>query len=279
VRAEDSPPPTAAQTGLSETQRENNYFLACLCTPPGNFAATTEGAASICLPARVLAINKINATIARVRLEFPAPYNYRPGQFLNLYREGGLVRSYSIASIPQEESFVELHVRRLDHGRMSSWIHDELKAGQQVEAGIPLGECYYRSATPDQPLLLIGTGCGLAPLYGVVPDALSRGRRAPVWLYHGSSDYDGSYLVDKLRVLESEYDNFQYVACLSRGDIKQGMESGRADEAALERHRDLSGWRIYLCGHPEMVTKTRKKAFLAGAAFGTIHADPFVLTH
>jgi len=40
---------------------------------------------------------------------------------------------------------------------------------------------------------------------------------------------------------------------LSRGDIKQGMESGRADEEALDRPRKLRDWRIYLCGHPEMV--------------------------
>ena len=66
---------------------------------------------------------------------------------------------------------------------------------------------------------------------------------------------------------------------LSRGDNWQGVESGRADEAALDRKLDLSDWRIYLCGHPEMVTKTRKMAFLAGAAFGAIHANPFVLTH
>ena len=279
MRSEDSPPPVAAQKGLPENLRESGHFLACMCHPEGDFAATTEGPASIRLPARVVAIDKLSPTIARLRLEHDAPFGYRPGQFLNLYREDGLVRSYSIASIPQQERFVELHVRRIDHGRMSGWIHDELKPGQRVDTGRPSGDCFYRDATPDQPLLLIGTGCGLAPLYGVVRDALRRGHEAPVWLYHGSSERDGLYLMDELRALEREYLNFHYVPCLSRGEIAQGVASGRADEAALDRHRNLRDWRVYLCGHPEMVAKTRKMAFLSGAALAAIHADPFVLTH
>jgi len=66
---------------------------------------------------------------------------------------------------------------------------------------------------------------------------------------------------------------------LSHGDIKQGMESGRADETALDRPRALRFWRIDPCDHPEMVKKTRKRAFLAGAAFGATHADPCLLSH
>lgn len=50
-------------------------------------------------------------------------------------------------------------------------------------------------------------------------------------------------------------------------------------DIALARHPQLNGRRIYLCGNPAMVGAAKKRAFLAGAARGRIHADPFQFRH
>jgi ferredoxin-NADP reductase len=43
---------------------------------------------------------------------------------------------------------------------------------------------------------------------------------------------------------------------------------------------DLRKRRIFLCGHPDMVASTRRKAYLAGASMKDIHADAFSIgTH
>jgi len=38
---------------------------------------------------------------------------------------------------------------------------------------------------------------------------------------------------------------------------------------------DLKGWRVYLCGHPDMVNQTKRQAFMLGASMADIYADAF----
>lgn len=279
LRAVKSEPPAAAQHGLKDSLKQQRYFLACACQPEGDFEATLSGPELIRLPARVLSVDKLSRKIARVRLDPKDSFEYRAGQFINLWRNDGLTRSYSIASLPHTEDFIELHVARIDQGCMSNWIHDELQAGDDLALSTPRGECCYRPENPAQPLLLIGTGCGLAPLYGIVRDALYHGHTGPIWLYHGSRDRDGLYLIEELRGLARDHANFRYTPCLS-GDTPDGEDFvlQRAHEAALAQHRELKGWRLFLCGHPLMVNQTKMKAYLAGAALADIHADPFHIT-
>ncbi len=47
-------------------------------------------------------------------------------------------------------------------------------------------------------------------------------------------------------------------------------------QAALDESPDLSGWRVYLCGNPQMVEAARMQTFLAGAGSSEIFADPFL---
>jgi NAD(P)H-flavin reductase len=50
---------------------------------------------------------------------------------------------------------------------------------------------------------------------------------------------------------------------------------GRANDIALSRLPDLKGWRVFLCGHPEMVNETKRQAYLNGASLKDIYADAF----
>ena len=55
-----------------------------------------------------------------------------------------------------------------------------------------------------------------------------------------------------------------------------GIATGSIDKVLLERLPQLSGWRAFVCGDPEIVKLLRKKIFLAGAASRDIYADAFV---
>ena len=76
----------------------------------------------------------------------------------------------------------------------------------------------------------------------------------------------------------NQYKNFIYVPCISGQGVPPGFVAGRALNVALNENSDLSGWRVFLCGHPEMVSSGKKLAFLAGASMNHIYADPFVIT-
>ncbi|HHJ39519.1 MAG: hypothetical protein AXA67_09390 [Methylothermaceae bacteria B42] len=264
--------PEEAQKGLNDPLRVQNYFLACQYQPQndvwiqlpdtGNFEVEVES------------LEHLTPEVMRLRLSKPQDYEYRAGQFLNLFHEGKS-RSYSLASL-SSDPFLELHIRRVPKGLFSHWIFERLALGSRIEIGPANGNCFYTPGQFNQPLLLIGTGTGLAPLYGVLRDALSQGHLGPIYLYHGSSTPEGLYLQEILSKLQGKHPHFHYVPCLSRGPAMEGIKSGRADEIALSEHPDLKSWRVYLCGNPEMVKSAQKKCYLAGARLQEIFSDPFL---
>jgi CDP-4-dehydro-6-deoxyglucose reductase len=277
MRAGDGALPESAQQGLQPTLREQRYFLACICHPDRDLAVALPGSENARIPALIRDMELLNAEVMRVDLESHAPVDYRAGQFINLFRTERLGRSYSLASLPSEDRHLHIHVRRLPNGLVSGWVHGELRPGHTVEIQGPGGDCYYLPGNPSQGLLLIGTGTGLAPLYGIVRDALAQGHAGPIRLFHGSRELNGLYLIGELRELARVHSNFDYTPCLSGGDVPKGYAAGRAHEIALQEVPRLNGWRIFLCGHPDMVKNTQKKAFLAGASMKDILSDPFTV--
>ena len=81
---------------------------------------------------------------------------------------------------------------------MSNWIFDEVKIGESVDIQGPSGACFYLSGAPEQGLLLIGSGTGLAPLVAIARDALNDSHSGQVRLYHGARESAGLYLRDGL---------------------------------------------------------------------------------
>jgi len=186
------------------------------------------------------------------------------------------VRSYSVASVPQQDPFIEFHVARVEGGRMSTWLHEQARPGDTLELMGPAGNCFYVPGDSGQPLLLIGTGTGLAPLYGIVRDALRQGHTGPIHLFSGSVTPQGLYLVDELCALANAHDTVHYYPCVLRGDGTPGIHEASIDAFALETAGPLKGWKVYLCGNPDIVRTLQRKTFLAGASLNAIYADAFV---
>lgn len=276
MRSVDTAPPAAAQQGLRGSLQARNHFLACQWRPEGDAKVALPGNEDLpAVAVRVVAKRALSPTVVQLRLRHPEGFTFQAGQFINLFHEDA-IRSYSIANPPNPERIVELHVYRIDGGRVSNWIHDVLAVGEDVAIRGPFGDCVYHPEDPEQPLLLIGTGCGLAPLRGVIYRALQQGHAGPICLYHGSRRREGVYLQDEMRALKERHEpQFDYTACLSGEAAGEGFTAGRAADLALAKHPSLKGWRVYLCGNTDMVKATKRKAFLAGAALSAIHADPF----
>jgi NAD(P)H-flavin reductase/ferredoxin len=275
--AADGKPPAESQEGLRDTQRAGGYFLACRCLPDHDLTITLPDEPARTFQTRVMERALLNHEILRLRLQQPADFTYHAGQFLNLHGPNNMVRSYSLASVAGLDPWLELHIRRVPFGLVSNWAHDALLEGSSVTISAAMGECFYLPERRDQPLLLIGTGSGLAPLWGILRDALRSGHSAPVHLCHGSSYTDGLYLVDELRNLDARNAEFHYTPTLSR-DQRADVARGRAHEVAMRLHGKLTGFRVFLCGHPDMVNAARREAFQAGASMQDIYVDPFVFT-
>ena len=275
VRAVDGQVPETAQRGLRETLRLQGYFLPCVCKPDHDLTIAPPNEDGAFVPAIVSGVETLAPSVRRVRLTPATPFDYRAGQFLHLRRADGLVRSYSLASLPGRDPCLELHVMQMTHGLMSGWIFNGLCPGEPVGLRGPNGDSFYTPGHPRQGMVLICTGTGLAPLSAIARDALDAGHTGPVHLYHGSGSADGLYLQGALRELAARHSNFHYVPCVSREAAPAGCRSGRADDMALTDRADLTGWRIFLSGNAAMVHAAKRAVYLAGADLSHIHADPF----
>jgi len=273
LRSEEGAVPAAAQQGLKETWKAQGWFLSCMCRPAADMRVTRcEGAGQHV--ARVLEVHSLSARVLRVRLTRPAGFDYAAGQFIQLSRPAdGLMRPYSLASTP-DEPFLELHVARLADGRFSGWLAGA--QGEEVTLRGPFGECFYVHEPVARPLLLVGTGTGLAPLYGVLRTAIAAGHAAAMRLIHGAADAEGLYLWSALRALAGTHRQLECSASVQDGKVEHGMSSEPLQ--ALVRNCDLplADARIYVCGNPDFVRGLRKQLYLAGTPLARIHADPFL---
>lgn len=277
MRAVEGTPPPDSQKGLKPTLQHRGFFLACICKPETDMSVALAGAEA--LPRIITTVidkKELTPELLRLRLRPEAAFEFQAGQFINLHRPDGLIRSYSIASLPSEE-VIELHVELIPNGKMSGWLHDQVNLSDPLTLDGAHGDCFYLGEKPQQNLLLIGTGSGLAPLWGIARAALEHGHQGEIHLFHGSRSAERLYLVNELKALAETHSNFFYTPCVS-GDNNQGFTAGRANAIALQQSPKLNGWGVYLCGHPEMVNNTKRDAFLAGANFQDIYADPFTIS-
>ncbi|MCH8188219.1 MAG: 2Fe-2S iron-sulfur cluster binding domain-containing protein, partial [Proteobacteria bacterium] len=146
--------PATAQEGLRDTLREQGYFLPCVCRPPTALKISRPDDAAAYLPARVLAVEPLAESIRRVFLEPSAAFQYRAGQFVNMRRQDGLARTYSLATVPGQEPFPGVDVKLMPGGRMSTWVFDGLTPGTVLDIQGPNGASYYVPGQPDQPILM-----------------------------------------------------------------------------------------------------------------------------
>jgi ferredoxin-NADP reductase len=277
LRVTDGDVPRDSQAGVKPTLAAEGYFLPCVGVPDGPLAVDRGRDADLYGRAVIEEIEPLAPFVSRILIKTATPLYYHPGQFVNLRRSDGVVRSYSLASVPRQDALLEIHVKRTANGLMSRWLADPAQVGATVDLQGPNGSCFYLPGKREQPMLLVGTGTGLAPLVGIVRDALGDGHGGPLWLYHGSRRPEGIYLKDSLAALAARFPNFSYVPCVSGEGAPTGARQGRADAHALADHADLRGASVYACGLPEMVAATRKRAYLAGASLDDIHGDAFEL--
>jgi len=270
--------PSPANHGLRDTMIEQGYILACQCLPNGDITVKNADEYEIFADAIVIEKNMLSENVCQLKLHTAIDLYYRAGQYINLRAPDGQVRSYSLASLPSYDDHIELHIKRMLNGEVSHWLYDEVQEGDTLEIQGAYGECFYLTQHTDRDIVMIATGTGLAPLIGILRDALAHGHQGKIKLYHGDRNSQDLYLDGELRSMTEQYQNLEYFPCVSDAESQNGDSffHGRASDLAFTQNTDLKGCCVFLCGSPEMVKSAQKQAFLNGADIKHIYADPFI---
>ena len=266
---------------LTEEEQESGLILACRSRP------LTDVAVRWLSDETPAVMHKHDAVVGRVervardvvqlnvQLCRDQPFPFRSGQFAKL-RFGRLpARSYSMASQPGARE-LEFHIRVRAEGRVSSYVADELRAGDPVEVRGPFGEAYWEGgldgAARSSHLLLLAGGTGMAPILSVLDAALSEGHdpRA-IDVYHGVRTPADLYS-ERALIRRSRDHGFRFVPVFADGGPGR---IGQLHEAVRDDFPDLRRSLIHVAGPPAMVDAVRDVATRRRAHPQRIRADAF----
>jgi ferredoxin-NADP reductase len=195
-------------------------------------------------------------------LDVPGWPGHRSGQHVDvrLTAEDGYQaeRSYSIAS-PPEEPRLALTIERLDDGEISTYLSDELRAGDKLELRGPIGGYFVWDVATGGPLLLVAGGSGIVPLMAMLrhrdrvlatADVIAR-HQLPVRLLYSSRKWGNVIFRDELSRLAAKDTTVEIHHTLTREqpDGWTGFKR-RIDRTMLE----AIAWppsehpRVFVCG-------------------------------
>jgi NAD(P)H-flavin reductase/hemoglobin-like flavoprotein len=215
----------------------------------------------------------------------PAPaYTYVAGQSVPIETElrPRVWRHYSPANAPRADGTLDIHVRRVPGGQVSSALVDSVREGDRLRLGAPIGQRLtldgggrVDAGAGARGIVMIAGGTGLAPLKAVVEQLAAAGGGSPVLLCFGTQTARELYDLDALQALADQLPWLQVVASVAdTDDPLHDHETGAVVDVALRR----GPWPdhdVYVCGSDEMVAASVRQLLQAGCAVGRIRWEGF----
>jgi len=280
LRAVSGKPPEVASRGVDQFLRASGYFLPCKCVPDTPLFLEDPDPKHLRIRAQVADKQILSCDLCRILLEPARNLNALPGQHITVVDRQGQARPYSLAGLPDEDYYLELNVRRVSGGAVSSWLYHQLRVGDEIAIQPPSGNLVNRNPPPSQTLILLATGTGLAPMLAILRDALRRDDYAQVVLFHGGRTIADLYADGMLRRMASENARLAYFSCLSRPAARAPWLSGRITRHFPGILAGTSDADVFIAGHPEMVRDARALCLEHGIAeAGRIRTDAFSYSH
>jgi ferredoxin-NADP reductase len=186
---------------------------------------------------------------------------FTAGAHIDLHLPNNMVRSYSLANPPHDSRRYLVAVQREASGRGgSAWMHDSVRVGQVMRAGVPKNDFALQEAVEHS--VFIAGGIGITPLLSMIARLDGLGRS---WqLHYASRAPRATAFIDALADLDR-----------GRGRVEHCFSSGRAarlDVAGIVARAD-STTHLYCCGPARMIDAYVE----AGASrhAGTLHCERF----
>jgi CDP-4-dehydro-6-deoxyglucose reductase len=273
-------PPAARDAG--DTNRGEALF--CQAQPDSDLviAATEIEAASQLtvkrLPCRVASIERLTHDVMQLQLSLPPTerLQFLAGQYIDVLLKDGRRRGFSIANAPEDDTFIELHIRHVPGGSFTHHVFHEMKPRAMLRIEGPLGGFYLREDS-ERPVILMGGGTGYAPLKGILEHAFHVNDRRTMHLFWGVRSRRDLYHQDLIESWLRQHAGFQYTPVLSeprRADQWEGA-TGFVSDVLLECYPDLSAYDVYMSGPPAMIEAARPEFLRHGLPESRMFSDAF----
>ena len=226
----------------------------------------------------VSAVRRETADCSSFELSVPAElheaYRYKAGQHLTLelpWGDSKITRCYSLSSCAELGEPMRIGVKRVEGGRISNWLNDNLKVGDSVMASVPEGRFVLDPETRSSaPLFLFAGGSGITPIIALLKSALAITKRSVTVLY-ANQDQESAIYRGELDRLATEHSG--RLAVHHHFDAERGYLEP-VEVRALLRDIDIS--EFYICGPEPFMELIESTLDEAGVHEELIYIERFV---
>lgn len=267
-----------AEDPLGRVYGRGDKVLTCNCKPKSSlqlhaiYYPELQGQVKKIVPCKVNSIELVSADVMKLTLRLPptAKMDFLPGQYINLQYKG-VTRSYSIAN-SNEADGIELHIRNVANGQMSSLIFSELQVNTLMRIEGPCGTFFIRES--DRPIIFIAGGTGFAPVKAMVEHLVKNASSREIYIYWGmplAKDFYSALPQE----LDEKFEQIHFVPVVSGDDPTWGGRKGFVHHAVIEDFDSLEPFDIYACGSPVMIDASKKDFISKEMSVDNFYSDAF----
>ena len=187
-------------------------------------------------------------------------FDFIPGQYITIkhfIQETEVRRSYSISSLPGND--IEIGVKRVTNGLMSTYLTKELKEGDTLDVMPPTGNFYLQVDKNNKKHYVgICAGSGITPILSMIRTVLNDEPQSDFTLIYGNKTAGSIMFAEELQLLEKRFQSqfFVYYA-FSRENVPACI-NGRIDKETLKElfEKNLNIDQVdgfYICGPGDMI--------------------------
>ena len=224
-----------------------------------------------------LSIAKIKQlTSDTVSISFDIPsnlaetFNYTSGQYLTLkfnIKGNDERRAYSLSSSSFTDNLLEVAVKQVENGVVSTYINNDLKEGDKIEVMPPQGNFVLdTNASASNHYVAFAAGSGITPIISMVKSVLDQEPNSKFTLVYGNKTKESTIFYSELEELKNN--RFEIISVYSREKTGNAVTEGRINrekvDALLKENLDLlKADKFYMCGPEEMIVSVDEslKAF------------------
>lgn len=208
----------------------------------------------------------------------PAPV-FSPGQYVTIV--AGLpdgsrqLRQYSLSQAA-DGSTLRITVRRVrgvngaPDGVVSGYLHDHVKAGDELTVSQPYGDLTLRGG--EEPLVLISAGVGITPMAAILDHIAGNQPHRTVVAVHADRSPERHPLRDDICGHGARLRSFHNLTWYEHSSTAPGIHVGQVDIDEIPLPENT---RVYLCGPVPFMQLIRAGLHRRGVADERIHYEVF----
>lgn len=187
----------------------------------------------------------------------PMPFTFLPGQYASITSEiegQKIRRSYTISSSPTQRDYIELTIKREQHGLESRHLHDHAATGDLLEIAAPAGRFFFTGKEAEG-IVLIAGGVGITPMMSVLRSLTDRSYEHDIYLLYGVNTPADLIFREECDYLARRHHKLHIVSIVSKTDGTDwaGPTGYLTADFIAASVPEITSRRVHLCGPPPMM--------------------------